>query len=79
MSSSGAWQLAPAYDATFFEGPSGYHQMDVMGEALEIDRGVMLRLADEAGSQWRLLGASLTEIAASIASFRPSPRTYAYA
>lgn len=48
MSPSGAWQLAPAYDVTFCEGPGGYHQMDVMGEALEIHRDVMLRLADEA-------------------------------
>ena len=48
MSPSGAWQLAPAFDVTFCEGPGGYHQMDVMGEALEIDRDTMLRLADEA-------------------------------
>lgn len=48
MSPSGAWQLAPAYDVTFCEGPGGYHQMDVMGEALEIDRDAMLRLAGEA-------------------------------
>ncbi|WP_268796539.1 type II toxin-antitoxin system HipA family toxin [Pseudomonas huanghezhanensis] len=48
MSSSGAWQLAPAYDVTFCEGPRGYHQMDVMGEALAIDREMMLRLAVEA-------------------------------
>lgn len=48
MSSSGEWKLAPAYDVTFCEGPGGYHQMDVMGEALEIDRRAMLRLAEEA-------------------------------
>lgn len=48
MSPSGAWQLAPAYDVTFCEGPGGYHQMDVFGEALEIDREAMLRLAGEA-------------------------------
>lgn len=48
MSLTGEWKLAPAYDVTFCEGPGGYHQMDVMGEALEIDRTVMLRLAGEA-------------------------------
>src|SRR3546814_10651633 len=37
-----------AYDVTFCEGPSGYHQMDVMGEALSISRTQMLRLAEEA-------------------------------
>ncbi|WP_454870343.1 type II toxin-antitoxin system HipA family toxin [Pseudomonas lini] len=48
MSPTGEWKLAPAYDVTFCEGPGGYHQMDVMGEALTIDRDAMLRLADEA-------------------------------
>ena len=35
-------------DVTFCEGPGGYHQMDVMGEALAISRAQMLRLANEA-------------------------------
>lgn len=48
MSSTGAWKLAPAYDVTFCEGPGGYHQMDVMGEALEINRASIFRLAHEA-------------------------------
>ncbi|QXI26217.1 type II toxin-antitoxin system HipA family toxin [Pseudomonas vanderleydeniana] len=48
MSPTGKWTLAPAYDVTFCEGPGGYHQMDVMGEALAIDREAMLRLAEEA-------------------------------
>ncbi|WP_229804777.1 type II toxin-antitoxin system HipA family toxin [Paludibacterium paludis] len=48
MSPSGDWKLAPAYDVTFCEGPGGYHQMDVMGEALAIDRAAMLQLAEEA-------------------------------
>ncbi|MBB2497129.1 type II toxin-antitoxin system HipA family toxin [Aquipseudomonas ullengensis] len=47
MSSSGQWRLAPAYDVTFCEGPGGYHQMDVMGEALRITRKHLLRLAIE--------------------------------
>ena len=48
MSSTGQWKLAPAYDVTFCEGPGGYHQMDVLGEALAIDRATLLRLAEEA-------------------------------
>ncbi len=48
MLPSGEWKLAPAYDVTFCEGPGGYHQMDVMGEALEIDRKALLGLAEEA-------------------------------
>ncbi|MFZ1874205.1 MAG: type II toxin-antitoxin system HipA family toxin [Chania sp.] len=48
MSPTGDWKLAPAYDVTFCEGLGGYHQMDVMGEALAIDRAAMLQLAEEA-------------------------------
>lgn len=48
MSQDGQWRLSPAYDVTFCEGPGGYHQMDVMGEALSISRTHLLRLAEEA-------------------------------
>lgn len=48
MSATGTWTLAPAYDVTFCEGPQGYHQMDVLGEALDIRRVALLGLADEA-------------------------------
>ncbi|MFN9525557.1 MAG: type II toxin-antitoxin system HipA family toxin [Pseudomonadaceae bacterium] len=47
MSPSGQWTLAPAYDVTFCEGPNGYHQMDVMGEALRIGRAHLLKLGVE--------------------------------
>lgn len=48
MSATGEWKLAPAYDVTFCEGPNGYHQMDIMGEALAINRTALLQLAEEA-------------------------------
>lgn len=44
MSSTAQWTLAPAYDVTFCEGPGGYHQMDVMGEAMDISRQHLVRL-----------------------------------
>lgn len=47
MSRTGRWSLAPAYDVTFCEGPGGYHQMDVMGEALEIYRKQLLMLGEQ--------------------------------
>lgn len=47
MSPVGEWTLAPAYDVTFCEGPGGYHQMDVMGEALEVSREALLRLGQQ--------------------------------
>lgn len=47
MSSTGQWQLAPAYDVTWCEGPDGYHQMDVMGEALDISRKQLVALGQQ--------------------------------
>ena len=44
MSQNGQWKLAPAYDVTFCEGPGGYHQMDIMGEALDITRSAIVKL-----------------------------------
>jgi serine/threonine-protein kinase HipA len=48
MSRTGNWTLAPAYDVTYCDGPGGYHQMDVMGEALEIHRKSLVLLGNEA-------------------------------
>ncbi|WCG82837.1 type II toxin-antitoxin system HipA family toxin [Pectobacterium sp. A5351] len=71
MSSSGQWQLAPAYDVTYCEGPGGYHQMDVMGEALAISRKSLHKLgvqeADLAPSQMDLIIDKYSEVAASFA------------
>lgn len=44
MSQEGSWSLAPAFDITFCDGPGGYHQMDVMGEALDIERKHLIAL-----------------------------------
>lgn len=47
MSPDGQWKLAPAYDVTYCEGPGGYHQMDIMGEALEITRKEVVSLGEQ--------------------------------
>ena len=39
------WKLSPSYDLTYSQGPGGYHQMDVMGEAQAVTRKNMLELA----------------------------------
>lgn len=46
MNKDGSWKLAPAYDITFCEGPGGYHQMDVMGQALDIKYQNLLLLGE---------------------------------
>ena len=39
------WQLAPAYDLTFAEGPAGEHSMTVSGEGREPNKQHILALA----------------------------------
>lgn len=58
MDKRGDWQLAPAYDVTCCEGPAGYHQMDVMGEALIISQKALLKLGMEEAelSQQQVMG-----------------------
>ncbi|UPQ69518.1 type II toxin-antitoxin system HipA family toxin [Kluyvera ascorbata] len=47
MAANGQWSLAPAFDVTYNDGPGGYHQMDVMGEALDIERQHMMALGEQ--------------------------------
>ena len=49
LDQSRQWKLAPCYDLTYSKGPSGYHQMDAMGEALHIARKHLLGLASSVG------------------------------
>jgi serine/threonine-protein kinase HipA len=45
MDETFSWKLAPCYDLTFCEGPGGYHQMDIEGEALRPSRADLIKLA----------------------------------
>lgn len=67
MSASGKWSLAPAYDVTFCEGPQGYHQMDVMGEALNIGRQHLLRLGEQEADLSRSAAGAVIDQACEIA------------
>lgn len=49
LNRDGWWQLSPAYDLTFCEGPGGEHQMDVCGEGLAPSKQHLLKLAEQAG------------------------------
>ena len=49
MDSGGDWQLAPAYDLTFANGPGGEHTTSVAGEGKAPGREQLLRVARAAG------------------------------
>ncbi|SDH73745.1 type II toxin-antitoxin system HipA family toxin [Propionivibrio dicarboxylicus] len=49
LNQQGRWELAPAYDVTFCEGPGGEHQMDICGEGRKPARRHLLQLAAENG------------------------------
>lgn len=49
LGQDGAWKLSPAYDLTFNLGPSGYHQMDIGGEAHTPRKTHLHALGKEAG------------------------------
>lgn len=70
MSPNGQWTLAPAYDVTFNEGPGGYHQMDVMGEALNIDGHRMRQLGrNEAELPQAIIDNMIDEVSAVASQF----------
>lgn len=72
MSSTGEWTLAPAFDVTYCDGPGGYHQMDVMGEALNIGSEHLIRLGlQEAGlseSEIKQIIERISDVAAGFAT-----------
>ena len=70
MSAKGNWSLAPAFDVTFCEGPGGYHQMDVMGEALTINRNQLILLGNrEAELETQQIDELIDNVASVAASF----------
>jgi serine/threonine-protein kinase HipA len=70
MSAEGKWTLAPAFDVTWNEGPMGYHQMDVMGVALIIDKRHLVRLGvEEAEMSERAVIALIDRVASVAADF----------
>lgn len=49
MTQKGEWILSPAYDLTFNPGINGYHQMDIEGEAYNIQHQDLINLAKNSG------------------------------
>jgi len=48
------WQLSPAFDLTFSEGPGGQHAMDVCGQGQHMALDHLLQLAQEGGVDTKL-------------------------
>jgi serine/threonine-protein kinase HipA len=48
MTKSGVWQLAPAYDLTYSQGPGGEHSTSVLGHGKDISRTELRALSQKA-------------------------------
>lgn len=51
LNAQGRWQLAPAFDLTYSNGPGGQHHMDICGHGHRIEQTQLLQLAQEGGVQ----------------------------
>lgn len=69
MAKDDRWQLSPAYDLTFSQGPNGEHQMDICGEARTPTRKHLLELAKKTGIAERAAGEAIERITTAAASF----------
>ena len=75
MTPAGAWQLAPAYDLTFAEGPGGYHAMSIDGESSAPARGHLLRLAAKAGLDRPSAERMLDQVRSALSSWKREAST----
>jgi serine/threonine-protein kinase HipA len=74
MARDDSWGVSPGYDLTFNEGPGGYHQMDVCGEALHIGRPHLLNLASKAGINRNDAAAVIDQVCSAAGHFRAAAR-----
>lgn len=70
MADDGGWELAPAYDLVFSEGPGGEHTMTVAGEGRAPARRHLLQLAAPAGISGSDAESILDGVAAAAARWR---------
>ena len=62
----GEWQLAPAYDLIFADGPAGEHSMTVGGEGRAPGRDHLLQLAEPAGITRRVAEGIMGDVGAAV-------------
>ena len=77
LNRAGQWQLSPAYDLTFCEGPGGEHQMDICGEGLAPGRKDLLKLADQAGIKKGVAEEVIERIATIAGEFKANAKGFA--
>lgn len=70
------WRLAPAFDLSFSEGPTGLHHMDVCGEGHAVERGHLLRLASEGGVPMKTAEATIDRMQEQAATFAQRAAAY---
>ncbi len=74
MAEDGTWQLAPAYDLVFSQGPGGEHSTTIAGEGRNPTRRHLLALAPAAGIASEAAEALIEEVTAAVARWRTHAR-----
>lgn len=77
LNRAGQWQLSPAYDLTFCEGPGGEHQMDICGEGLAPSKQHLLKLAEQTGVKKAAAERVIESISEMAGSFRKAAKDFA--
>jgi serine/threonine-protein kinase HipA len=77
LNRAGQWQLSPAYDMTFSEGPGGEHQMDICGEGLAPSKKDLLKLADQSGVKKAVAEEIIQRIAQVAGDFKKAAKDFA--
>ncbi len=70
------WKLSPCYDMTFNHGPSGWHQMTVMGEGVAPARTHLIDLARDAGLKPNPARETIDRISETAGSFVSRAKDY---
>lgn len=63
LNKTGQWQVSPAYDLTFADGPGGEHQTSVNGLGSDITREAILKVAEAAGIVTAQMNQIIDEVA----------------
>ena len=76
MNGKGQWSLSPAYDVTFNSGINGHHSMAIAGEACNVSREAIQKVASLIPLKKKEVDELIDEVASSLSQWRSIAKTY---